>query len=124
MASEILKRKLRVFSQHLFFKYRRTNKLPATIIGAEHKEIKKVNHSGKVPNPMCSKLENELVKIAQLGTKANGNYVGCCCEVRVSNEIIQIRNSVPISAIIFTDAIRPRTGQVIRRCQNCRSVFG
>lgn len=123
-ASAILYRKLRKFSEDLFTKYKRSNKLPATIIGAEHNEIKKVDHSGKPPNPLCVKLERELIKIAPIGTKGIDNYVGCCCEVRASNQIIELRLSVPIEDIIFTRAIRPRTGQTIRRCQNCRQVFG
>ena len=123
-ASEILYRKLRKFSEKLFATYKRSNKLPCTIIGAEHKEIKRVDHSGKVPNPLCDKLKRELIKIAPLGTKGIDNYVGCCCEVRASNQIIELRNSVPIKAIVFTKAIRPRTGQTIRRCKNCRQVFG
>ena len=64
------------------------------------------------------------MKIAPLGEKGIDNYVGCCCEVRASNQIIMARPSVPISDLEFTRAIRPRTGQTIRRCQNCRQIFG
>jgi hypothetical protein len=123
-ASAILNRKLQQLLKDLFVLHKGSNKLPATIIGAEHREIKKVDHSGKAPNPLCSKLERELVKIAPIGTKGIDNYVGCCCEVRVANQIISIRHSVPIEDIVFTQARRPRTGQKIRRCQNCRQVFG
>jgi len=123
-ASAILNRKVRKLSQDLLALHKRSNKLPATIIGAEHKEIKKVDHSGKAPNPLCNKLKKELIKIAPIGTKGIDNYVGCCCEVRASNQIISIRNSVPIDRIVFTLAKRPRTGQTIRRCQNCKQVFG
>lgn len=122
--SIVLNSKLRKFSEDLFLRHKRSNKLPATIIGAEHKEIKKVDHSGQVPNPLSPKLEKELTKIAPLGTKGIDNFVGCCCEVRASNQVIMTKNSVPISDIVFTRAIRPRTGQTIRRCQNCRQVFG
>jgi hypothetical protein len=124
MASASLHRRLRKFSEDLFSKYKRSNKLPATIIGVEHHKIQVVDHSGKHPDPICSKLEKELIKIAPLGTKGIDNYVGCCCEVRASNQIILSRPSVPISALIFTTAIRPRTGQKIRRCQNCKQIFG
>jgi hypothetical protein len=124
MASASLNRKLRKFSEDLFAKYKRSNKLPATIIGVEHREIQAVDHSGKHPNPICAKLERELIKIAPLGEKGIDNYVGCCCEVRASNQIILARLSVPISDLEFTRAIRPRTGQTIRRCQNCRQIFG
>lgn len=124
MTSAHLNKKLKQFSQDLFAKHKRSNKLPATIIGAEHREIRVVDHSGKHPNPICSKLERELIKIAPLGTKGIDNYVGCCCEVRTSNQIITLRHSVPIIDIRFTKAIRPRTGQTIKRCQNCKKIFG
>lgn len=124
MASTSLNRRLKKFSEDLFAKYKRSNKLPATIIGVEHYEIQAVDHSGKHPNPICIKLERELIKIAPLGEKGIDNYVGCCCEVRAANQIILARLSVPISDLEFTRAIRPRTGQTIRRCQNCRQVFG
>jgi hypothetical protein len=124
MASASLNRRLRQFSEDLFAKYKRSNKLPATIVGVEYHEIQAVDHSGKYPNPICRKLERELIKIAPLGTKGIDNYVGCCCEVRASNQIISSRLSVPIRDLEFTRAIRPRTGQTIRRCQNCRQVFG
>lgn len=124
MASKALERRLSKYSEKLFSKYKRKNKLPATVIGAEHREIQKVDHSGKVPDPICNKLKNELIKIAPLGAKGIDNYVGCCCEVRAANQIILSRLSAPISDIKFTRAIRPRTGQTIKRCQNCRQIFG
>ncbi|UUC43949.1 hypothetical protein [Flavobacterium cerinum] len=122
--SKSLNRRLRKFSENLFAKHKRSNKLPATIIGVEHRELQAVDHSGNVPDPICSKLERELIKIAPLGKKGYDNYVGCCCEVRASNQIISQRLSIPIADLIFTRAIRPRTGQTIRRCKNCRNVFG
>lgn len=122
--SESLNRRLRKFSECLFTKHKRSNKLPATIIGVEHRQLQAVDHSGKVPDPICRKLETELVKIAPLGKKGFDNYVGCCCEVRASNQIILKRHSIPIAGLIFTRAIRPRTGQTIRRCKNCRNIFG
>ncbi|SFN57554.1 hypothetical protein SAMN05444143_1256 [Flavobacterium succinicans] len=124
MASATLNRRLRKFSESLFSKYKRSNKLPSTIIGVEHHEIQAVDHSGKYPKDLCTKLETELLKIAPLGEKGIDNYVGCCCEVRASNQLILLRLSIPISDLKFTRAIRPRTGQTIKRCQNCKQVFG
>jgi hypothetical protein len=124
MASEILKRHLKRFTEDLFAKYGRTNKRSLTAIGAEHYSIRKVDHSGAPPQPLAPKLNEELIKIGALGTKGFDNYIGCCCEVRASNRIIMKRPSTPIKDIIFTAAIRPRTGQIIRRCKNCRQVFG
>lgn len=123
MASEILYRKLRAFSENLF-STRRRNKLPATIIGAEYGRIKEVDHSGKVPDSLCGKLQRELLKLGTIGERGIDNILGCCCEVRASNQIILKSPTTDIERIVFTKALRPRTGQTIRRCQNCRSVFG
>lgn len=124
MATEILNRKLKRYSELLYKKYGRSNKLPATIIGAEHNELKKVDHSGKPPKPLANKLMKELIKIAPIGQIGHDYRVGCCCEVRASNQIILKKNSVPIRDIEFTLAKRPRTWQTIRRCLNCKQVFG
>jgi hypothetical protein len=124
MASEILQRKVQSFTYNLVSTLGRSNRLPATVIGAEHKKNKVVDQSGCCPSPIARKLEKELIKIAPLGTKGIDNFVGCCCEVRSSNQIILKRITIPISAISFTEALRPRTGQIVRRCRNCRQVFG
>jgi hypothetical protein len=124
MTSEILNRQLRNYSKKVCSTQGRSNRRHRTIIGAEHKEIRKVDGSGSVPEPLAQKLKIELIKIAPLGTKGIDNYVGCCAEVRASNKIILSRNSAQIEKIRFTDAIRPRTGQRIKRCKNCNKVFG
>lgn len=120
MTSEILKRKLRSYANTLTIL---SNKLPATIIGAEHGRIKTVDSSGAPPNPLAPSLRDKLEKIGNIGTKGIDNVLGCCSEVRASNQILMVRQA-PIRNIQFTDAIRPRTGQVIRRCKNCTNVFG
>lgn len=122
MPSEILKRKLRYYKAKMITHYRATNNIPATIIGAEHGNLKKVDRSGPPPEHIALNLESALVQIAPIGTKGLDNYVGCCAEVRSSNQILSIQIA-PLSNIDFTDAIRPRTNQVIRRCQNCNQVF-
>ncbi len=123
MASEHLRRKVVVYTRDLIAAHGRTNKLPATIIGAEYAGMKKVDCSGRAPTPLSNSLEDALLKIAPIGTKGKDNYVGCCCEVRASNQILQ-RRIAPLKNIQFTDAIRPRTNQVISRCLNCQTVFG
>jgi hypothetical protein len=122
MPSEQLKRKLRNYSTRLIRTFGRTNKLPATIIGAEHGRFRKVDRSGSAPNPIANSLKDALELIAPIGTKGIDNFVGCCCEVRSSNQILLV-TVAPIRNIDFTDAIRPRTNQIISRCQNCQTVF-
>lgn len=125
MPSEFLKRKLRQYTSDLIATHGRTNKLPATIIGAEYRGKKKVDKSGKVPDPISPYLKRELEKIAPLGEVGHKYRIGCCCEARSSNQIL-LELSIPpsLKKIKFTNAIRPRTNQIINRCQNCQTVFG
>lgn len=123
MATVILNQKLNRYANSLKNSYRK-NELPSTIIGAEYKHIQVVEKSGSPPVPLVKKLEHELVKIGPIGTKGLDNYIGCCCEVRASNAVITKWTSVSICDIEFTEAIRPRTGQIIKRCKNCKQIFG
>ncbi len=126
MASQALVNKLNAYSNSLISKYGRNNKLPATIIGAEFKGLKKVESSGKVPKPISQYLSKELVNnLGALGSKGNKYRIGCCCEVRASNQIFLTPGIITSTRNInFTNAIRPRTNQVIQRCQNCQIIFG
>lgn len=125
MASEALRKKLIHYANDLVAEFGRNNKLPATIIGAEYRGKKKTDHSGKVPNPIAPFLKRELEKIAPLGEKGYKYRVGCCCEARASNQILLELTLLPtLKSIRFTNAIRPRTNQIINRCQNCQTVFG
>lgn len=124
MTSATLNRKLRHYSVKISKNFSRHNRLPATIIGAEYKDIQRLDYAGKVPDPIDLKLKNELEKIAPLGTKGIDNFVGCCCEVRAANKILLQSKAATIEYIDFTVAIRPRTGQTIKRCKNCKKVFG
>ncbi|RYE38381.1 MAG: hypothetical protein EOP48_27190 [Sphingobacteriales bacterium] len=88
-----------------------------------------MDRSGKIPNPISDRLKNELEKIAPLGSIGIKYPVGCCCEVRSSNQILSDLSPlqeklVRLKSIKFTDAIRPRTNQIINRCENCKTVFG
>ena len=124
MASNLLEDKVRIYIDKAWAKYGRSNDLPKTVIGVEYKKMKKVDKSGSVPNPLSLKLQTELVKIAPLGKLGYDNYVGCCCEVKSSNQILLALPRVPITALVFTEAKRPFSGQTIKRCLNCKSVFG
>lgn len=126
MASQELKRKLNNYSNDLIARYGRNNKLPATIIGAEFRGLKKVDKSGKAPNPMSPYLKKTLESnLGPIGTKGYKYWIGCCCEVHASNQIFQTPGIITSTKnIIFTDAKRPRTNQIINRCQNCKTIFG
>jgi hypothetical protein len=123
-ASPILKRKLQKYREQLFTQFGRTNRMPKAIIGAEYYSKKEVDKSGPHPQPLAPKLEKELRKIGEPGTKGIDNYIGCCCEVRSSNRIMITDHRINVEDIIFTEAMRPATGSRMRPCQNCQKVFG
>jgi RHS repeat-associated protein len=85
-----------------------------------------VGHSGPVPN--AAELHPDLLSAMDsaggLGARNTGvaQPVGCCGEVDAANQLLQ-RGS-KLENIRFTDAIRPRTGEVIPTCPNCRATFG
>ena len=126
MASHALLTKLNNYSNKLIALYGRSNKLPATIIGAEFQRLKKVDKSGSIPNPISPYLKRELENnLGPLGTVCQKYRIGCCCEVHASNQIFLTPNIITNTKnIVFTSAKRPRTNQVINRCRNCQTVFG
>lgn len=126
MASQALIRKLNNYSNTLIARYGRNNKLPATIIGAEFRGLKKVDKSGSIPSPIAPYLKNELeTNLGILGSVGHKYRIGCCCEVHASNQIFLTPGIITSTRnIIFTEAKRPRTNQIINRCQNCQTIFG
>ena len=55
---------------------------------------------------------------------ACGNTLGRCAEFKAANELLLNNPALKIADIKFTSAIRPRTGEVIPRCDNCIGIFG
>jgi RHS repeat-associated protein len=47
--------------------------------------------------------------------------VGCCAEVDAANQLANAGSN--LSDVRFTEAIRPRTGEVVPKCANCQSMF-
>jgi hypothetical protein len=126
MASQTLIRKLNNYSNTLIARFGRNNKLPATIIGAEFRGLTKVDKSGSIPNPIAPYLKQELENnLGALGNKGHKYRIGCCCEVHASNQIFLTPGiNTSTRNIVFTEAKRPRTNQVINRCLNCQTIFG
>lgn len=125
MASDEINKNLDNYIKILLKKYKK-NTLPATAIGAEYLSYKKTDYSGPPPdkNSIAKKLLEKLNQLGGVGKKINNNVVGCCCEVRASNKILSKSINLPPNKITFTNAIRPRTGQIVKRCKNCEEVFG
>lgn len=99
-------------------------KAPATVVGAELNGATSIATSGRPPSNVAPALQKAADDIGGVGNKtASGNTVGCCGEFQAANKLLLQNPSATPSQVNFTNAIRPRTGQVIPPCDNCTSVF-
>ncbi|MEN2403167.1 hypothetical protein GKZ90_0025525 [Flavobacterium sp. MC2016-06] len=84
-----------------------------------------ITTSGSVSATVAPQLEAAAAELGGVGTKtASGNIVGCCGEFRAANELLLQNPSATPKQVNFTDAIRPRTGEVVPACQNYQTTFG
>ncbi|UZE18830.1 hemagglutinin repeat-containing protein [Pseudomonas sp. B21-054] len=100
---------------------------PPTVIGAVDPVTGKIvtTSSGAVPSRIAPELQAYAEKLGGLGVKtACGNTLGRCAEFRAANELLLNNPGLKLSDIKFTSAIRPRTGEVVPRCENCTNIFG
>ena len=104
----------------------------ACAIGAKYNDLGTFGTSDGYINNFSSyvSLYKKLNKMGQIGKKSslkdkNGrsNRVGNCAEVKASYSLHQ-KNITDFPNIEFTNAYRPRTLQIIERCNNCKYVFG
>ncbi|NCH53653.1 hypothetical protein [Cronobacter muytjensii] len=81
--------------------------------------------NGSVPTIIAPELQAYADRLGGLGVKtACGNTLGRCAEFRAANEFLLANPSLKVKDIQFTPAIRPRTGEVVPRCENCKNIFG
>ncbi|MER2950361.1 VENN motif pre-toxin domain-containing protein [Morganella morganii] len=100
---------------------------PATAIGAVDPLTGKIvtTSNGAVPAVVAPELQAYADKLGGLGVKtACGNTLGRCAEFRAANELLLANPRLKLKDIQFTPAIRPRTGEVVPRCENCKNIFG
>ncbi|WP_380181031.1 VENN motif pre-toxin domain-containing protein [Kalamiella sp. sgz302252] len=100
---------------------------PATAIGAVDPLTGKIvtTSNGVVPTVIAPELQAYADKLGGLGVKTTcGNTLGRCAEFRAANELLLANPNLKIKDIQFTPAIRPRTGEVVPRCENCENIFG
>lgn len=71
-------------------------------------------------DPILLKRAKSLGGIGSRGLTKR-NTVGVCAEFRSANTLLL--NGSKIENIRFTQAIRPRTGQIIPTCNNCLRIF-
>jgi filamentous hemagglutinin len=76
-----------------------------------------------IPNNIHPELLKRANEIGGIGTHGltERNIVGVCAEFHVVNELL-LKGS-KWSDIRLTSAIRPRTGQKIPFCANCKKMF-
>lgn len=98
---------------------------PAAVIQAKALRTWKFGKSGKVAFPLAGKLENKLLSLGEIGTKRFTSSIGYCAEVAASNRLLlqPAFKNFQTKDIIFSPALRPRTMQVVPRCQNCIDTF-
>lgn len=102
-----------------------SGKAPATVVGAELNGQTVISTSGAPQSLIAPQLEGVVNELGGIGTKtATGNTVGCCAEFQAGNNLLLANPNALPSQVNFTNAIRPRTGQVIDMCDNCKTTFG
>lgn len=72
-------------------------------------------------------IAQALLKIGPIGGKSNikgcANFVGHCAEPHAANEVIKQGSKQSIGQLLFSEAIRPRTMQIVSYCDNCKAIF-
>jgi len=97
---------------------------PAAVILANHGSETNIDKSGHVPNNLSPQLKVKLGVLGILGKRSKfGNFIGSCAEIRASNKILNNNPTLSTNRIIFSNAYRPRTMQIVPKCQNCQRTF-
>ncbi len=69
-------------------------------------------------------LKDESGTFSNLYCDNGVNIIGNCAEINVAALIYKEDQSIQLEDIEFSSAIRPRTKQPIKRCENCKKIFG
>ncbi|WP_419698977.1 DUF6443 domain-containing protein [Mucilaginibacter sp. NFX135] len=96
---------------------------PATVGGAELNGQTAIATSGAPPTVVAPQLEEAAQSLGGIGAKTSAGTVGACCEVHAANELLLKNPKAMPQDINLTPAIRPRTGQVVPMCDNCKVIF-
>ncbi len=96
---------------------------PATVGGAELNGQTAIATSGAPPTVISPQMEEAARSLGGIGAKTSAGTVGACCEVHAANELLLKNPTAMPRDINLTPAIRPRTGQVIPMCDNCKVIF-
>jgi hypothetical protein len=96
---------------------------PATVGGAELNGQTAIATSGAPPTVVSPQMEAAAQSLGGIGAKTPAGTVGACCEVHAANELLLKNPTAMPQDINLTPAIRPRTGQVVPMCDNCKVIF-
>ncbi len=97
---------------------------PATVVGAELNGTSVIATSGQIPTRIAPSLQRASSRLGGVGATNSGNTIGCCGEFRAANQLLLQNPSALPTQVNFTPALRPRTGGVIKPCDNCVGIFG
>jgi RHS repeat-associated protein len=97
---------------------------PATVAGAELNGQTAIASSGAPPTVVSPQMEQAAQSLGGMGTINSAGTVGACSEVRAANELLSNNPGAKITDINLTPAIRPRTGETVPMCSNCKIIFG
>jgi len=97
--------------------------LPATVGGAELNGQTAIATSGAPPNVVAPQLEAATTSLGGVGAKTAAGTVGACCEFHAANELLLKNPTAMPQDVNLTPAIRPRTGQAVPMCDNCKVIF-
>lgn len=94
-------------------------------------EGKQIKHRGYSHSPKGTKwhdiLRRKMIKIGEIGKapydRKTKNIVGNCAEQHAGNNLMNKYKINKLNNLYFSDAIRPRTMEIIPACNNCKSIF-
>lgn len=99
---------------------------PATVVACASNLKKKIydDTSRGIPHLIMPILLDALQQIGPIGAKCNGHVIGHCAEPHAANNLLKDQRGIlSLDQIYFGHAYRPRTGQVVPTCDNCRQTF-
>ncbi len=72
-------------------------------------------------------LEKKLKSLGTIGGKKKkgcDNIIGACAEAHSAHKVMRhFGNRFTLKSIVFSQAVRPRTMEVVEYCENCKSTF-
>lgn len=70
-------------------------------------------------------LKLRMKQLGSIGksTRYSNNILGYCAEQHSGNNYMKRAHETNLANLNFSPTVRPRTGQVIKPCKNCKNIF-